>query len=214
MKSRPIKLVIVLVSLILAGCHPRQKYTEEPNVYYTCSMHPEIMEKQPGRCPICGMALIRVLVTKDEMNEIRLSKTQEDLAGIRVDTVKVRPISEELVLTGTFAVNENNISVISSRINGRIDKLFYKNPGDQIHTGDTLYLIYSEELLAAEKELLLALSQEKTDPANRSDFHQFADAAVNRLMLLGLNETQLNDLMASGRVKNTVPIISRSTGYI
>lgn len=208
------KYLIFLFFVILTGCHPRQQIAEEANVYYTCSMHPEIMEKHPGRCPICGMALIKVVITKDQENAIRLNPMQKELANIRVDTVKTRTISEELVLTGTFRVNENNISVISSRINGRIDKLYFKNNGDQIHTGDTLYLIYSEELLAAENELLLALSQEMTDPANRANFRQFAEAAMNRLMLLGLNETQMNELMTTRHVRNSVPVISRSTGYI
>ena len=25
---------------------------------YTCSMHPEVMEAQPGKCPKCGMDLV------------------------------------------------------------------------------------------------------------------------------------------------------------
>lgn len=27
--------------------------------YYTCSMHPEIHSAQPGKCPKCGMDLIK-----------------------------------------------------------------------------------------------------------------------------------------------------------
>ncbi|PYI93633.1 MAG: hypothetical protein DME97_05085 [Verrucomicrobia bacterium] len=27
--------------------------------YYTCVMHPQIHENQPGKCPICGMTLIK-----------------------------------------------------------------------------------------------------------------------------------------------------------
>ncbi|MFP4053040.1 MAG: heavy metal-binding domain-containing protein [Phycisphaerae bacterium] len=27
---------------------------------FTCSMHPEVVTDQPGRCPTCGMELIRV----------------------------------------------------------------------------------------------------------------------------------------------------------
>src|SRR5687767_622800 len=30
---------------------------------YTCPMHPEIRQKGPGNCPICGMALEPVSVT-------------------------------------------------------------------------------------------------------------------------------------------------------
>ena len=29
------------------------------NTYYTCSMHPQVIEKQPGTCPICGMNLVK-----------------------------------------------------------------------------------------------------------------------------------------------------------
>src|SRR3990170_3581593 len=28
--------------------------------YWTCSMHPQIRQPQPGRCPICGMELVPV----------------------------------------------------------------------------------------------------------------------------------------------------------
>src|SRR5262249_32464444 len=33
---------------------------------YTCPMHPEVRQKGPGACPICGMALERAMVTLDE----------------------------------------------------------------------------------------------------------------------------------------------------
>jgi heavy metal translocating P-type ATPase len=34
-------------------------------IEYTCPMHPEIRQKGPGACPICGMALEPVIVTAD-----------------------------------------------------------------------------------------------------------------------------------------------------
>jgi rubrerythrin len=27
--------------------------------YYTCVMHPQIHEGKPGKCPICGMTLVK-----------------------------------------------------------------------------------------------------------------------------------------------------------
>ena len=35
-------------------------------VEYTCPMHPEVRQRGPGSCPICGMALEPVTVTLDE----------------------------------------------------------------------------------------------------------------------------------------------------
>ena len=31
---------------------------KEKEVVYTCTMHPEILSKIPGDCPICGMTLV------------------------------------------------------------------------------------------------------------------------------------------------------------
>ncbi|MEO7530227.1 MAG: heavy metal-binding domain-containing protein [Sediminibacterium sp.] len=35
--------------------------TEQPNkgVVYTCPMHPQIKKDKPGKCPICGMELVK-----------------------------------------------------------------------------------------------------------------------------------------------------------
>ena len=38
----------------------------DADVEYTCPMHPEVRQKGPGSCPICGMALEPVTVTLDE----------------------------------------------------------------------------------------------------------------------------------------------------
>src|SRR5467141_4922207 len=36
---------------------------------WTCPMHPEIRQDQPGHCPICGMALEPVTVTGEPTEE-------------------------------------------------------------------------------------------------------------------------------------------------
>lgn len=39
--------------------HTLQKVTDEQGkVYYTCPMHPQVKQGEPGNCPICGMKLI------------------------------------------------------------------------------------------------------------------------------------------------------------
>jgi Cu+-exporting ATPase len=38
----------------------------DPEAEYTCPMHPEIRQKGPGSCPICGMALEPVAITLEE----------------------------------------------------------------------------------------------------------------------------------------------------
>ena len=33
--------------------------TEQAKVQYTCPMHPEIIQDKPGKCPKCGMDLVK-----------------------------------------------------------------------------------------------------------------------------------------------------------
>lgn len=35
-------------------------------VYYTCTMHPEVYNDKPGECAKCGMALVKKYVTKTD----------------------------------------------------------------------------------------------------------------------------------------------------
>ncbi|MHB1279131.1 MAG: vitamin K epoxide reductase family protein [Bacteroidia bacterium] len=37
-------------------------------IQYTCSMHPEVLSDQPGKCPKCGMTLVKKEDTKNEMS--------------------------------------------------------------------------------------------------------------------------------------------------
>jgi Cu+-exporting ATPase len=54
----------------VGGTKPTPMTGSDAEVEYTCPMHPEIRQKGPGSCPICGMALEPVNVTlEDHPNE-------------------------------------------------------------------------------------------------------------------------------------------------
>lgn len=58
--------VLVIMAFFMVSCsghdddHSHDHSHDGPSVYYTCSMHPEIKEDEPGRCPICHMNLTPV----------------------------------------------------------------------------------------------------------------------------------------------------------
>ena len=68
--------------------HQKKETAKVNDAFYTCSMHPQIMEENPGKCPICGMTLIAVQKNQRTMNDgIMLSDQQVQLGDIRVDTM-------------------------------------------------------------------------------------------------------------------------------
>ena len=125
-------------------------------------MHPQIVEEKPGKCPICGMDLIAVNKTAtDSVSEIKLSDQQIELGNITFDTIKNGSIGNEIILPATLNIDQNNLNAISSRVSGRIEKLYYKNIGEYMPENAKLFDIYSEELNNAKQEYLLALERQK-----------------------------------------------------
>ena len=59
------------------------------NQMWTCSMHPQIMQPEPGDCPICGMDLIPAETGADglAMNEIKMTENAMALANIQTTIV-------------------------------------------------------------------------------------------------------------------------------
>src|SRR6516165_5588834 len=62
--SMLLKVILALVVIIgISSCtKPGSTTVAQSNVdYYTCTMHPSVHSKTPGKCPICSMDLVPVL---------------------------------------------------------------------------------------------------------------------------------------------------------
>lgn len=74
--NKLITSLLMGVSLFfITGCSkenvkgPETHIKEE--VFYTCSMHPQIKEKSPGKCPICHMNLTKIEVDSHENHDVK-----------------------------------------------------------------------------------------------------------------------------------------------
>ncbi len=127
---------------------------------YTCSMHPQIRQNEPGKCPICGMDLIPVEQgsSKGERSPFVYTMSPEAAALANVQTQKVAAEvpEHEIYLTGKIALNEKRLAVITANYSGRIEKLFVDFTGQTVNKGQKLAAIYSPELVTAQKELIEA----------------------------------------------------------
>jgi len=216
-----IKILALLLLLGFAACKQKPQTvaaTKTQNkFYYTCSMHPQIHEDHPDNCPICGMKLIKVELTRmSDMatNKITLTATQIQLAGIQTDTVREENIGTEKTLTGTVTTDENAAQELSARIAGRIQQLFVRTIGEKIAVGQPVYAIYSEDLQEAEKEYLLAKQQQKELHNQDVDYQQLISSAEHKLQLWGLSPAQIKALAVSGKVSATTTVLSKVSGTV
>ena len=212
---------MTLIAVLFSACTQKPKATvvkTTNKAYYTCSMHPQIHEDHPGDCPICGMKLIKVEMTGNDMdmtaNKIRLTATQIQLAGIQTDTIKEQNVGSEKTLTGTVTADDNRSEELSARLAGRVQQLFVRTTGEKIAIGQPVYSIYSEDLQEAEKEYLLAKQQQKVLHNPDVDYQQLISAAENKLQLWGLSSAQIRNIATSGKVSATTTILSKVSGTV
>jgi len=208
-------IIAIVISLFLFACNNKKKIAlTNPDVFYTCSMHPQIMQDRPGNCPICGMKLIEVEKKKGtDADAIMLSDQQIQLGNIQVDTISKVALGNETILTATLNINETITTTVSARIGGRIEKLYFKNEGDYVQKGAKLYDLYSEELNNAKQEYILALEKQKLLDNSVIDFQQLVQSAKNKLLLWGMSEGQINELEKTKKALALTSFYSSSAGY-
>lgn len=215
-----IKNILILLVLFIASCKSgHENHETVSDSYYTCPMHPTVKSNTPGSCPVCNMSLIKVEKKEaghaaQQGNYVTIEKRQQALAGIETDTVKRRTIYPASSIVGTVAIDEEQVKTISSRVKGRVDKLFVKASGMYVQSGSPLYSIYSEQLLADEKEYLTLLERTKTANTASSLADEMLSAAKKKLSLRGLTESQISGLEASGNASPLITFFSPEAGYV
>lgn len=214
--DRDFLLLITFCLILLTSCNKKNNDTEiaGPDEYYTCSMDPQVVENKAGNCPICHMKLIKVKKNNLSQGQIKLSNQQIKLANIAFDTLRVHTVDKEIVLTGKITVDQNLDEVISSTVQGRLEKLIVKNAGEYIHNGQMLYELYSEELIEVQQEYLLAILKENGSSLENNPSVRFVEAAKNKLLLYGMNENQIHQIRISNQFMPTIPFYSKKEGFV
>jgi len=220
MKQKAIFLLITIL-LSLGSCkHKDENHSEHTSeAYYTCPMHPSVISSTSGSCPVCNMSLIKVEKKASSHqghkgNFITIDKRQQLLAGIETDTVKFKTINTAPTILGTVKIDEELVTTISSRVKGRIDKLYIKTSGEFIKRGKPIYDIYSEQLFADEKEFL-ALTAKKNHSSNSLQFlNDMLTAAKSKLLLRGLTEKQVSEIEKSKAASAQITFYAKEEGYV
>ena len=95
--------------------------------------------------------------TEAKGNTVYISPARQQMIGVRTAAVEHRALQTTIRTVGVLAYDETRVTEIHTKIAGWIERTFVDYVGRQVRRGEPLFTVYSPDLLATQKEYLLAL---------------------------------------------------------
>jgi len=201
--------------------HVSEMGQSETTQWWTCSMHPQIHQPKPGKCPICFMDLIPVTSESGDIGERQISFSQAAIKLMEIETTPIERkfVDAEIRLVGKVDYDETRVKNITAWVPGRIDRLYVDFTGITVSKGDHMVDLYSPELISAQAELLQALKAAGNVRTATSELVTRTtlatlDASREKLRLLGLNDEQIGKIESSGKSVTHITIYSPMGGVV
>lgn len=247
------KRILLIVFIIAAGigvyfaiehlASSPSKKTGSDISHWTCGMHPKVIRKGPGKCPICAMDLVPVKkkvhvhsgkngktnagahnhgktgstslsnVRQVLRDEIKLDPRSVLLARVRTTRIGYRNLSRTIRTVGKVTYNEKSLAHVAAWIGGRVDRLFVNYTGSYVRRGQALLQIYSPKLISTQEEYITLLKGSKA-AAGGNVQKQFINSVRRRLRLLGMTEAQIVRLEKTYKVATHTTIYSPISGTV
>ncbi len=188
---------------------------------WTCSMHPQIKQPKPGKCPLCGMDLIPLEdgAGDEGPRELTMSEAAKKLAQVEVVPVRRLAVSRTVRLVGKVEYDETRVATIAAWVPGRLDRLYVAYTVVEVRKGDHLVRMYSPEVLTAQQELLQAIEAEKqmrssAQPEIRKSAMATVEAVREKLRLWGMTKEQIADIEKNRTASDYITINAPIGGIV
>ncbi len=203
-----------LCLLSSAPCLATAGLTAAPATVYQCPMHPWIKSDKPGdKCTICGMDLVAAPAgdanTAADPNLVTLTPAAASVTGVQTDAVRRGPLERTLRVTGIIDDDDTRHRILTTRVPGRVEKLFVNYLGAEVRAGEPLATIFSPAVLTAER-----VYAERVKAGTTAFTASERAAAREQLLDLDLTEDDIAGLERTMEPSGTVTLRAPLSGTV
>lgn len=214
----------LLLGVLLRGCvscggtAAQHAEGEDGDAVWTCSMDPQVKQAGPGKCPKCGMDLIKMekgMTPTSDIDPDAVMMSDEAMALANIETTVVGGLAsdKEIRLFGKIEPDQRQQQSQSAYVGGRIERLNINAVGDVVTKGQTLAVIYSPELYTAEQELVSSLTSSPKSEGN-DYLGRLTEAAIEKLRLLNIPQSQIDEVIKSRKASPYVQLKANTSGTV
>jgi len=206
-------------------------------LYWQDPMHPAYKSDKPGIAPDCGMKLVPVYAdgqnappaapnapipaegTPMPAGTVKITPEKQQLIGVTFAQAERAGGSRTIRAVGKVTFDETRIQHVHTKVEGWIDQVFVDYTGQLVRKGQPLITVYSPEMLASQRELLLAAKARDTMkdsplPVAFDQSESLLQAARRRLELWDLSDAQIDQVLKTGQPIKNVTLYSPIAGYV
>jgi membrane fusion protein, copper/silver efflux system len=182
---------------------------ERKVLYWYDPMYPQQKFDKPGKSPFMDMQLVpKYAGEAADAGTVSISPQMVQNLGVRTAEAKTGAIESRFEAVGAVAFNERGVVQLQARAAGFVERLHARAPLDPVKKGAPLVEILYPEWAGGQEEYLLLLK-------NRSpEVRPLAQAARQRLALLGMSEAQIAAVERDGAVRNRFTLAAPISGVI
>jgi Cu(I)/Ag(I) efflux system membrane fusion protein len=188
---------------------------------YTCGMHPQVIQKGPGVCPICRMKLtpLRQGAAPASEGGLVIDPVMVQNMGLRTAAAAEGPIERTVRAPGFLREAEPAQHDFSLKVSGWVRRLHADTEGMHIRKDTVLLELYSPEILAASAELMAARKgldslAPTADPLVRIESTKLFEAASEKLVLWDVSPQDVDLIAIETKPPETVLIRSPYEGHL
>lgn len=191
-------------------------------LYYRDPKSADFKSDKPGLNPETGNELEPVYENDPSslpVGTVQITSEKQQLIGVKYGTVEMTSGGQTIRAVGKVTYDETRIAHVHTKYEGWIDKVFVDFTGKLVEKGQPLLTVYSPELLASQRELLLAVKAK--DVMKRSTLESAIDqsdtlyeAAKRRLELWDISELQIKQVLETKEPIKNITLYAPISGYV
>ena len=169
-----------------------------------------------------GMDYIPVYEGDNESSEngtvVKIDVEKIQKLGVKTEKAAMRQLNRSVRAVGRIEADERRVYTIAPKFEGWVDQLHVNATGDVVKAGQSLFDVYSPDLISAQREYLIAVqgvnAMQDAVPEAQGSMKELAQSSLLRLKSWDIGDDDLRKLRESGEVKRTIAYRSPVNGIV
>ncbi len=188
-------------------------------LYWRAPMNPNEVYDHPGKSKM-GMDLVPVYADEAAGGDVvTISGAVQQNMNVQTAVVEKKDLSSRVVTNGILQTDEQKEYIVNTKVSGWVENLYVNYTGQKVKKGQKLIDIYSPELVAAQQELITALSygasvEKSSDKNIAGSGKDLIENSERKLELLDVPDAEIKRIEQTKEIKKYVTLYAPFDGTV